>query len=182
MSTTRREPPPAARLLLGHGASGTAASMHDWVRALASHGVPALALDLPKSSAARAVAAFVSALSDHAGAALGGHSYGGRMASLAAAAEPVRALVLLSYPLHRPGHPEELRTEHWPRVRCPTLLLSGERDPFARLDLLQRAVERLPHAELVTFPGLGHGLSAVVEDASARIARFLEGAGRTFRS
>jgi len=53
------------------------------------------------------------------------------MASLLAAAQPVAALILPSYPLHRPGHPEELRTAHWPRIECPVLLLSGGRDPFA---------------------------------------------------
>ena len=42
--------------------------------------------------------------------------------------------MLLSYPLHRPGHPEELRTEHWSKISCPVLVLSGDRDQFARVD------------------------------------------------
>ena len=65
------------------------------------------------------------------------------MASLLAADQPVKALVLLSYPLHRPGHPNDLRTEHWPRIDCPVLLLSGDRDPFAKVDLLRDEVRRL---------------------------------------
>jgi len=162
------------RLLLGHGASGTAASMRPWVEALAAHGVTAVALDLPKSSPDRAVGVFRDALAAEPGAALGGHSFGGRMASMLAAERPVAALILLSYPLHRPGHPEELRTAHWPRIDSPVLLLSGERDPFANLELLRREVRTLPNAELVTYPKLGHGLLAVREEAATRIAAFLQ--------
>jgi predicted alpha/beta-hydrolase family hydrolase len=95
------------------------------------------------------------------------------MASMLAADEPVSALVLLSYPLHRPGHPDELRTAHWSRIECPVLLLSGDRDPFAKVDLLRREVRSLRNAELVIYPGLGHGVLPVREDAAARIAAFL---------
>ena len=42
----------------------------------------------------------------------------------------VRGLVLLSYPLHPPGKPEKLRTEHFSDIEVPTLFVSGERDPF----------------------------------------------------
>ncbi len=163
------------RLLLGHGASGTAASMRPWVEALAAHGVSAVALDLPKSNADRAVGVFRDALTAEpgAGAAIGGHSFGGRVASMLAAERRVAALILLSYPLHRPGHPEVLRTAHWPRIDSPVMLLSGERDPFANLELLRREVRMLPNAELVTYPKLGHGLLAVREEASDRIAEFL---------
>jgi predicted alpha/beta-hydrolase family hydrolase len=83
------------------------------------------------------------------------------------------ALVLLSYPLHRPGHPEDLRTEHWPAITCPILFLSGESDPFARLELLRSSVRRLPRAELVTFPGVGHGLLPVIDTAMDRVAAFV---------
>jgi uncharacterized protein len=169
MSSTAR----SAHLLLGPGASGTAASMRPWVQRLAQQHISATALELPKSSADRAAAVFRAALEAHAGAAVGGHSYGGRVASLVAAETQVTALVLLSYPLHRPGHPEDLRTEHWPSITCPVLLLSGERDPFAKVELLRREVKRLRNAELVTYPGLGHGLLAVLDDAASRIAAFL---------
>ena len=139
------------------------------------HGVQGVTLDLPKSNNDRAIDVFRRALADQPGAAIGGHSYGGRMASLLAAAEPVTALVLLSYPLHRPGHPDELRIAHWPTITCPVLLLSGDRDPFAKVDLLRREVKSLPNAELVIYPGVGHGLLPVREDAAARIAAFLGG-------
>jgi len=148
--------------------------MRPWVEALAQRGVDAKALDLPKSNPAKAVDVFRSSLGARPHTAIGGHSYGGRMASLLAADQPVAALVLLSYPLHRPGHPEDLRTEHWPRIDCPVLLLSGERDPFARTDLLRAEVRRLRTAELVTYPDIGHGLRGVLDDASSRVAAFLQ--------
>ena len=147
--------------------------MRPWVEALAVHGVVAQALDLPKSSAERAVGVFRDALTANTRAAVGGHSYGGRMASMLAAEQPVAALVALSYPLHRPGHPDELRTAHWARITCPMLFLSGDRDPFAKIDLLRRAVGALSNAELVVYPGIGHGLLSVRADAAARIATFL---------
>jgi predicted alpha/beta-hydrolase family hydrolase len=167
----------APHLFLGHGASGTADSMRPWVTELAKHGVAATALNLPKSNNDRAIDVFRTAVDEQPGAAIGGHSYGGRMASMLAAQQPVKALVLLSYPLHRPGHPDELRIAHWPDITCPVLLLSGDRDPFAKIDLLRREVTLLPDAELVVYPGLGHGLLSVRVEAAARIATFLVSRG-----
>jgi predicted alpha/beta-hydrolase family hydrolase len=147
--------------------------MRPWVEALAAHGVVAHALDLPRSSPDRAVGVFRDALLAHPGAAIGGHSFGGRMASMLASAQPVTALVLLSYPLHRPGHPDELRTAHWSSIDCPVLLLSGDRDPFAKIALLRREARLLRNGELVVYPRLGHGLLTVRDDAATRIAGFL---------
>jgi predicted alpha/beta-hydrolase family hydrolase len=161
------------RLYIGHGASGTATSMRPWVAALGSRGIIAAALDLPRSNPDKAVDVIRAAHAAHPAAALGGQSFGGRMASLLAAEERIPALVLLSYPLHRPGHPDELRTAHWAKITCPVLLLSGERDPFAQLELLRREVKKLKRAELVTYPGLGHGLLPLVDDVSDKIADFL---------
>ena len=81
----------------------------------------------------------------------------------------------MSYPLHRPGEPAwDARSAHWPLIGVPVLLLSGESDPFARIDLLRTAVaERLPHAELVTYPRLGHTLKPVLDDVLDRIAAFV---------
>jgi predicted alpha/beta-hydrolase family hydrolase len=62
---------------------------------------------------------------------LGGRSYGGRMCSMAVAEGlPAAGLVLLSYPLHPPGKPENLRVEHFPKLDVPVLIVSGEKDPF----------------------------------------------------
>ena len=82
---------------------------------------------------------------------------------------------MCSSDLHPPGRPERTdgRVAHWPQIRCPVLLLSGEADPFARLDLLRAAISRLPTAELVTYPKLGHTLKPVLPDALDRVAAFL---------
>ncbi len=163
---------------LGHGASGTAASMTLFVEGLNARGIAATAIDLPKRKAEEAVPAFHKVVPSAPGVVVGGHSYGGRVASLAAAERdaPYAALVLFSYPLHPPGRPErtDARIAHWPSIRCPVLLLSGESDPFATIDLLRAAVPRLGGpAELITYPRLGHGLQPVLDDALDRVAAFL---------
>src|SRR6476469_7150713 len=168
-----------ARIFLGHGASGTAASMAPFVEGLRKRGLDATAIDLPKRKAEDAVPAFHLVVPSEPDVVVGGHSYGGRVASLAAA-EPdstYAALVLFSYPLHPPGAPErtDARIAHWPAIRCPVLLLSGESDPFAKIDLLRAAVPRLANAELVTYPRLGHTLKPVLADALERAAAFLRG-------
>jgi predicted alpha/beta-hydrolase family hydrolase len=167
----------AVRLYLGHGASGNAATMRPFVDGLARRGHAATAVDLPKRRAEEAVPVWRSLVPDGPGTGVGGHSYGGRVASLAAAEPDARyaALVCFSYPLHPPGRPErtEARVAHWPRVACPVLLLSGEADPFARIELLRAAVPLLPSAELVTYPRLGHTLKPVLEDVLDRVAAFL---------
>jgi predicted alpha/beta-hydrolase family hydrolase len=155
------------------------------VRGLAARGVDAQAIDLPGKKAEDAVPVFRSIVPDRPPEAavgrtviaVGGQSYGGRVASLAAA-EPsteYAGLVLFSYPLHPPGAPGKAddRVAHWPAIRCPVLLLSGERDPFAKLDLLRARVPLLRDAELVTYPNLGHTLRPVLDDALDRAAAFL---------
>jgi predicted alpha/beta-hydrolase family hydrolase len=167
----------SVRIYLGHGASGNAASMAPFVEGLVRRGIEAQAIDLPKRRAEDAVAALRQIVPNLADVAVGGHSYGGRVASLAAAAPDAAwsALVLFSYPLHPPGAPErtDARIAHWPSIRCPVLLLSGEADPFARIELLRAKVPLLPSAELVTYPRLGHTLRPVLDDALDRVARFL---------
>ena len=165
-------------ILLGHGASGGSTSMKPYVDGLGRRGVEAATVPsagkLPMR-AEKAAEVFRAMLLEHPGAIIGGHSYGGRVASMVAAADGARGLVLLSYPLHRPGRPEDLRTEHWPSIKCAVLLLSGESDPFARVDLLRESVTLLAGAELVTYPGVGHGLTRspkVLDDALNRIAAF----------
>src|SRR5258708_33563367 len=106
--------------------------MRPYLKALQARKLTATAIDLPKSKAERAVPVFIEKVP--AGAIAGGHSYGGRVASMAAVEVRYAALALLSYPLHRPGPPADLRTEHWPQIQCPVLLLSGEYEPLARDD------------------------------------------------
>jgi uncharacterized protein len=92
---------------------------------------------------------------------LGGVSYGGRQASMLVASEPslVDGLLLLSYPLHPPGRPEQLRTAHLPDLRTPTLFISGTRDAFGSIDELETAIELIPApTKLIPVEGAGHGL------------------------
>lgn len=163
-------------ILLAPGASGNVDSLRRHVQGLAARGVEARTVELPKGNTERALPVYRAALGDldPSATVIGGHSYGGRVASLLAAEAPVAGLVLLSYPLHAPGRQEtwDVRTEHWTRITCPALLLSGESDPFANIELLRKAVERLPHAELVTYPKVGHGMGPMLDDALDRIAIF----------
>jgi predicted alpha/beta-hydrolase family hydrolase len=163
-------------VFLAHGASGSAVSMRPWTDGLRDRGFEATPVQLPRSSAERAIPVYRAAVEVGPATIIGGQSFGGRVASLIAADQAPAGLVLLSYPLHRPGHPEttDARIAHWPRITCPVLLLSGESDPFARIQLLREVVPRLPHAQLVTYPRLGHGLDAVREDALDRIASWLK--------
>jgi predicted alpha/beta-hydrolase family hydrolase len=139
-------------------------------------GVRAAALRLPRGAAERAMGPLREQVgAELAQAVIGGHSFGGRVASLVAAQTEPGGLVLLSYPLHRPGHPDQLRIEHWPEIGCPVLVLSGDRDQFARVDLLRKAVKRLAHADVHIYPGMRHGLTAVADDVAERIAAFHAG-------
>jgi len=145
------------------------------VRGLHAREFDAHAVQLPRGRAEAAVATFRAAVPPSADAVIGGHSFGGRVASLLAAEERYAGLILLSYPLHPPGGSErwDERTTHWRRITCPVLLLSGDRDPFARIELLRQAVERLPAAQLVIYPGLGHGIGRVLDAALDQVAAFV---------
>jgi len=92
---------------------------------------------------------------------LGGHSYGGRQASMLAANEPglVPALLLLSYPLHPPKKREEMRTAHFPSLQTPALFVSGTRDGFGTIDEIREALKLIPaRTELLAIEGAGHEL------------------------
>jgi predicted alpha/beta-hydrolase family hydrolase len=92
---------------------------------------------------------------------LGGHSYGGRQSSLLAAAEPDRVpgLLLLSYPLHPPRKPEQMRTQHLPKVQTPCLFVHGTRDPFGSIMEVENAIKLIPaKVKLMTVDGAGHDL------------------------
>jgi uncharacterized protein len=92
---------------------------------------------------------------------LGGHSYGGRQASMLAAADLdlVEALLLLSYPLHPPQRPTDLRTAHFPRLTTPALFIHGIRDGFGSVVEMEDALKLIPaHTRLLPIPGAGHEL------------------------
>ena len=92
---------------------------------------------------------------------LAGQSYGGRQSSRVAAEDSSLAdgLLLLSYPLHPPGKPAQLRTEHFGSLRVPALFVHGTRDPFGTVDELREAVRLIPvAARLQVVEGAGHGV------------------------
>lgn len=92
---------------------------------------------------------------------LGGHSYGGRQASMLVAEDPnlVSGLLLTSYPLHPPGKPERLRTEHLPQIRVPALFVEGTNDPFGTIEEITRAIKLIPaKTSLLPVEGAGHEL------------------------
>lgn len=162
-----------APIYLAHGASGNADSMLPHVRGLRRLGFEAETVQLPKGKAERALPAYL-ATAPPGDRIIGGHSFGGRVASLLAATHHYTGLVLFSYPLHPPGSPDRWaeRTSHWPGIDCPVLLISGDRDQFARIELLREAVTQLPDHELVVFPGLRHGIGPRLDDALALVAAF----------
>jgi predicted alpha/beta-hydrolase family hydrolase len=147
--------------------------MKPYVVGFKRRGIDAIAVDLPRGTAERAVPIFIKTSGLGHEVIGGGQSFGGRVASMAAIEADFGALVLFSYPLHRPGFPDQLRTDHLPSIRCPTLFLSGDRDPFARIDLLKEAVKVVPNARLEIFKGQGHGLLAVLDQALDVAADFI---------
>jgi uncharacterized protein len=93
----------------------------------------------------------------------GGHSYGGRLTSMAVADDGlvVDAMTLFSYPLHPPGKPERARTEHLPRIGVPTVFTHGTSDPFGTIDELRAAAALIPApTEIVEITGARHDLAS----------------------
>jgi hypothetical protein len=104
---------------------------------------------------------------------LGGHSYGGRQATMLAAEDPAIAdgLLLLSYPLHPPRKPESLRTAHFPKLQTPALFVHGTRDPFGSIEEMTEALRAIPALhKLVEMDKLGHELSPAIAPAILREA------------
>jgi hypothetical protein len=166
-------------LVLTHGAGGNARAplLVALGEAFAARGVTVLRYDLPFRQASRTapprpagaardregLRAAVTAMRARVGGRvfLGGQSYGGRQASMLAAGEPglVDGLLLLSYPLHPPGRPAELRTAHLPKLAVPVLLAHGSRDPFGSLEEIEAARALItPRTVLVAVSGAGHDL------------------------
>jgi predicted alpha/beta-hydrolase family hydrolase len=106
---------------------------------------------------------------------LGGHSYGGRQATMLAAEQPevADALLLLSYPLHPPRRPDQSRTAHLPHLRTPALFVHGTRDPFGSLNEMRAAIALIPApVSLVPVEGAGHDLAPAARSAAAAVEAF----------
>ncbi len=171
---------------LTHGAGADCRSklLIDLANALAVAGFAVLRFDLPfRQDRPHGPPAFGSAARDRDGIRrviavmrekppgrifLGGHSYGGRQATMLIADEPqlVNALLLLSYPLHPPRKPTQLRTDHFPKLNKPAFFVHGTRDPFASPDEMKSALDLIPapHA-LLEIDGAGHDLGPRKNDA-----------------
>jgi uncharacterized protein len=165
-------------LVLTHGAGGNreAPLLVAVAQAFAARGVSVLRCDLPyRQARPRGAPSPVGAARDREGLRaalavlrtrisgrlfLGGHSYGGRQASMLLADEPslATALLLQSYPLHPPGQPRRLRTEHLPRLRVSTLFVHGATDPFGTEDELEQVRALIPASTRVLSVRGGHDL------------------------
>ncbi|MEU2202972.1 alpha/beta family hydrolase [Microbacterium oleivorans] len=168
-------PEPTAIVALAHGAGAghehpfLAGAAHAWSAA----GFTTVRFDFPYRQAGRrmpgpaahaietwaAVEEFCRRLTPGIPFVAAGKSYGGRMASMAAAEGRIApdALVYLGYPLHPPGKPENARTAHLPAVAAPQLFLSGTKDPFLQpLADLEAAVAACRDADILWFEGARH--------------------------
>lgn len=115
---------------------------------------------------------------------LGGRSMGGRMCSMIAAGvdgEPapkrLKGLILISYPLHPPGKPDQLRVDHLPGIAVPTLFISGDRDTFGSPDEIRTWTATLPKRAKVRHlfvEGKGHDLKGADHTIAGAVADFLE--------
>ncbi|MBZ5676788.1 MAG: alpha/beta hydrolase [Acidobacteriia bacterium] len=168
-----------AAMLLSHGAGGdcNAPLMVAVAKAFSEAGYLVLRWDLPFRQAGPRSAPGGSGKRDRDGILLAakllrqlepdvplylaGQSYGGRQSSMVAAEDPGAAdgLLLLSYPLHPPGKPAQLRTDHFPALRTPALFVHGTSDPFGTVDELREAIKLIPVApRLQVVGGAGHGV------------------------
>lgn len=163
-----------AALVLAHGAGAGMrhASMQAIADAFERRGIATLRFDFPYMAAGRSrvdtPAVATQAIAETYAAArertelplwLGGHSFGGRMASHAVVDRelPAAGLIFCSFPLHLPGKPDTKRAAHLPLIRQPMLFLSGTRDELADPKLLGPLVQSLPAATLHWLETADHG-------------------------
>jgi len=172
----------APALVVGHGAG--AGMDHPFIEgfceAVAADGISALRFNFPYIEAGRrtpdapanAIGAFRAAF-DEASRRSGGRpvvgggkSYGGRIASMAAAeGMPAAALVFLGYPFHAPGKPDQVRDAHLYDLKIPMLFLQGTKDPFAQPDAVARVIKKLgDRATFVPQEGAGHSFELSRKD------------------
>lgn len=166
---------PWAVLVLAHGAGAGMSHpfLAGFASAAAAHGIAVVRFQFPYVEAGRrmpgppahavatwrAVAAAAFELFPGVPLVAAGKSYGGRMASVAAAEGAILpdALIYLGYPLHPPGKPEALRAAHLPAVTAPQLFVSGTTDPFVQpLADLEAAVASCVDARLHLVERGGH--------------------------
>ena len=160
----RRPADRAVLLAHGAGADRNAPALVATAQALAGAGIPSLRFDFPYRTAGRrapdrppvllaAVREAAAELSQRTGLpperlVLGGRSMGGRYCSMAVGdpVDPLTALglLLLGYPLHPAGKPDQLRVEHFPRLNLPVFFISGDRDALAEKTALEQWAGTIP--------------------------------------
>lgn len=189
----------SALLVLGHGASTNMrhATLATIAERLADAGIATFRYHFPymekggggrdsqavSLSTVRAAVAAAHATAPDLPLLAGGHSFGGRMTSMAAAESPlegVRGLVFFSFPLHPAGKPGIERAAHLTSVTVPMLFLTGTRDDLADLTLLQPVCEGLERATLHLLDTADHGFHVQKrrqspEDVFVEMARVLNG-------
>jgi uncharacterized protein len=106
--------------------------------------------------------------------ALVGRSFGGRMCALLAAEETPDALVIVGHPIAPPGRPRPRDEAALAAVRCPTLVVQGDRDELGPLPVLQRIAAGNPLIDIVVIADAGHELGAKEPEAAEHVARWLE--------
>jgi uncharacterized protein len=180
-------------LVLGHGASTNMrhATMQSIAEGLADEGIASLRYNFPYSENGKGrdpqavcTATVRAAVAAARGAApelplfAGGHSFGGRMTSTAAAETPlegVRGLVFFSFPLHQPDKPETKRADHLKAVNVPMLFLTGTRDELAELGLLRSVCKKLgSRATLHEVDTADHGYKVLKKSRTSEENVFAE--------
>ena len=166
---------PFAALVLAHGAGAgqSSAFMVEAARGFANRGVSTATFDFPYITARRKVPdrapvleqawreAVQGARAELAALPLfiGGKSMGGRIATHVAAQKnvgPLSGVLLLGYPLHPPGRPEQRRDTHLPDIVEPMLFVQGEKDAFGGTHEINELLPRLQHATVHGIPGGDH--------------------------
>jgi predicted alpha/beta-hydrolase family hydrolase len=180
----------AIALTHGAGSNSDAKLLVRLAEAFAGHGYLVLRYDLPfrqqrpggspfPAGAARdreGIAMAVDALRPMVSGRIfaGGHSYGGRQTTMVATERShlADALLLLSYPLHPPKRPEQLRTAHFPQLHTPALFVHGNRDPFGTLDEMRQALALVPgRHDLLPVEKAGHDLGPAGQLAEEILSR-----------
>jgi predicted alpha/beta-hydrolase family hydrolase len=111
---------------------------------------------------------------EHERIALVGRSFGGRMCAFLAAAEPPDALAILGHPISPPDRPRPADEDALQAMRCPTLVVQGERDELGPLAVLQRIALVNPLIDLAVIEGAGHDFGAKESEAVEQVARWLD--------
>jgi hypothetical protein len=195
MAARRAKAPRVGALLLAPGAGASSQSPSLVAIEAAVAPLPVERMDFPYRLAGRkapdrppvlldAVRAAAAGLVERAGVApdrlaLGGRSMGGRMCSMAVAdGLPAAALVLVAYPLHPPGRPDNLRIAHLPALTVPCLFVQGTRDPFGSPDELTAATATIPGPVTHEWiDGGRHDLKGADRRIGELVAAWLSGLG-----